>query len=200
MARLEQDDEEVKADMTPMIDVIFLLLIFFILTTKFIPEEKIIASILPNKGSSSAQTQEEEQLDPVKVRIYPASMTVGLGPQQLDQMWHEDRDSAQVVVKIGNTDTGVIIDGLKLGSRNADESEGELEKIHGYVNQALLAVEGLAAPNPRSEQATVEIHAFSGLPWKYALSSYDAVRQYETNQMAAQGIQVAQDDLEGARR
>ena len=33
------DEEEVKGDMTPMIDIIFLLLIFFLLTTKFVEEE-----------------------------------------------------------------------------------------------------------------------------------------------------------------
>ena len=35
------DETEEKADLTPMIDVIFLLLIFFILTTKFTPDEKL---------------------------------------------------------------------------------------------------------------------------------------------------------------
>ena len=104
-----------------------------------------------------------------------------------------------MVGKLGKADAGVVVDGLKLGSRNAEESEGELDKMHGYIQNALAAAEGMAPSSPRSEQATVEVHAFSGLPWKYALSAYDAVRQYETNQMANLGIVIAPDDLEGAR-
>ena len=39
--------EEGKLDLVPMIDCIMLLLLFFILTTKFSAEEKAIASLLP---------------------------------------------------------------------------------------------------------------------------------------------------------
>ena len=71
------DEEEVKGDMTPMIDIIFLLLIFFILTTKFIPEEKMIASVLPtNKGQASASVQLEEKHD-VNILIFPAAFFMG---------------------------------------------------------------------------------------------------------------------------
>ena len=42
-----------KLDLVPMIDCIMLLLLFFILTTKFTADEKAIASLLPtDKGQA----------------------------------------------------------------------------------------------------------------------------------------------------
>ena len=58
--------------MTPMIDIIFLLLVFFILTTKFIPEEKVIANLLPtDKGQSSASTPEVVETEEINIKIIP---------------------------------------------------------------------------------------------------------------------------------
>ena len=37
-SRVLQDDEEVQLDMTPMLDVVFILLIFFIVTAVFVKE------------------------------------------------------------------------------------------------------------------------------------------------------------------
>ena len=45
-------------NMTPMIDIVFLLLIFFLLTTNFITEEGIKVK-LPQARSTAAQTQED---------------------------------------------------------------------------------------------------------------------------------------------
>lgn len=45
-------------NMTPMIDIVFLLLIFFLLTTNFITEEGINVK-LPQARSTAAQTQED---------------------------------------------------------------------------------------------------------------------------------------------
>jgi biopolymer transport protein ExbD len=49
---------EALLNMTPMIDIVFLLLIFFLLTTNFITQEGINVN-LPHAGSTSPQTQEE---------------------------------------------------------------------------------------------------------------------------------------------
>ena len=47
MASSSEDVGEGKLDLVPMIDCIMLLLLFFILTTKFSTEEKTITSLLP---------------------------------------------------------------------------------------------------------------------------------------------------------
>ena len=49
---------DASLNMTPMIDIVFLLLIFFLLTTNFITEEGIKVK-LPQARSTTAQTQED---------------------------------------------------------------------------------------------------------------------------------------------
>ena len=54
--------------MTPLIDIIFLLLIFFILTIKFQEPEKMLEHILPQRGKESV-TEQEKDWEVVKLRI-----------------------------------------------------------------------------------------------------------------------------------
>ncbi len=66
MARKHQkrDFEEVKMEMTPMIDVTFLLLIFFIVTLKFKTlEGRLDASLPKDRGTSTSQANEIEKVD-----------------------------------------------------------------------------------------------------------------------------------------
>lgn len=63
-SKADRKFEEVKPDMTPMIDVTFLLLIFFIVTLKFKTLEGRLDSNLPkDMGTSSAETEEIEKID-----------------------------------------------------------------------------------------------------------------------------------------
>ncbi len=69
MARLKKEFEEVKPDMTPMIDVTFLLLIFFIVTLKFKTLEGRLDSNLPkDMGTSTQETPPVEKVD-IVIRV-----------------------------------------------------------------------------------------------------------------------------------
>ncbi|MBC8369846.1 MAG: biopolymer transporter ExbD [Planctomycetes bacterium] len=64
MGRKKKKFEEVKTDMTPMIDVTFLLLIFFIVTLKFkILEGRLDAALPKDRGTSSSESEEIEKID-----------------------------------------------------------------------------------------------------------------------------------------
>ncbi|PCJ57179.1 MAG: hypothetical protein COA79_16765 [Planctomycetota bacterium] len=60
--------DEAEGDMTPMIDVVFLLLIFFILMPFKSPEARIQAHLPKTSGPSSAQP-EEEDIDKIDIKI-----------------------------------------------------------------------------------------------------------------------------------
>ena len=53
MSALDEAQEEVKPDMTPMIDVVFLMIIFFICIDFKVLESKLAAFLPKDKGSSS---------------------------------------------------------------------------------------------------------------------------------------------------
>ncbi|MGB0953930.1 MAG: biopolymer transporter ExbD [Planctomycetota bacterium] len=56
--------EELKPDMTPMIDVTFLLLIFFIVTLKFkVLEGRLDAALPKDRGTNTSQAEEIEKVD-----------------------------------------------------------------------------------------------------------------------------------------
>lgn len=60
--------EEAVGDMTPMIDVVFLLLIFFILMPFKSPEARIQAH-LPKTSGPSSKSPEEEDIDKIDIKI-----------------------------------------------------------------------------------------------------------------------------------
>ena len=56
--------EEIKPDMTPMIDVTFLLLIFFIVTLKFkVLEGRLDAALPKDRGTNTSKVEEIEKVD-----------------------------------------------------------------------------------------------------------------------------------------
>ena len=119
-ARPDMDDEdEVEADMTPMIDVIFLLLVFFILTTKFIPEEKIISSLMPtDKGQSAASSPPIEEIVNANILIYPARLSNGWQPSEYDANWHANPFAREARFKINQIDQGIVVPIDVMGDKN----------------------------------------------------------------------------------
>ncbi len=67
MSALDDAQEEVKPDMTPMIDTVFLMIIFFVCIDFKILESKLPAFLPKDKGSQSTVVEPQEQLS---VKIY----------------------------------------------------------------------------------------------------------------------------------
>ena len=70
MSAIDDAQEEAKADMTPMIDVVFLMIIFFICIEFKVLESKLDAFLPTDKGSQSTVVEPEEQLS---IKIHRAS-------------------------------------------------------------------------------------------------------------------------------
>ncbi len=68
MTALEDAQEEAKMDMTPMIDVVFLMIIFFICIEFKVLESKLDAFLPTDKGSQNTVVEPEEQLS-IKIRV-----------------------------------------------------------------------------------------------------------------------------------
>ncbi len=68
MSALDDAQEEVKPDMTPMIDVVFLMIIFFICIDFKILESKLPAFLPKDKGSQTDVVKPQEQLS-VKIHV-----------------------------------------------------------------------------------------------------------------------------------
>ncbi len=203
---MNDDDDEVDADITPMIDIIFLLLIFFLLTTKFIAEEKVIASILPTtKGQAQPQPDDLEPPDDINVLVFPhdpnnpgAFARGAGGVEYFDNLWRQNPATDFATLRVGNADQVYIINGRYLGQREGGEAMvRHVAEVHEYLFQQLSRFE--TNQTPRSEETPIVLHCFSGMPWKYALLVYDAIRGYEGRVAGHGGRAMTQDDMLTAR-
>jgi hypothetical protein len=189
---------EGRLDLVPMIDCIKLLLLFFILTTRFTVMDQAIASLLPPSGQ--AQPTRVEAANPprqIMLSLYPE----GFQPSDYrDQMLALKQHGAggevlaNAQLRIGG-DEPLHISGTILSGRGDGAALlHEMERIHDYVYWALREREIAGAPE-RREQEPVVIQCFSGLSWKFALIAYDAVRAYEADRT---GLQLATDPTQWA--
>lgn len=185
---LSLDDPQSKGDMTPMIDMVFLLLIFFLLTSTFLVPEKVIGQLLPT--DRGAQAQSEPDIEPpqeLRIRLYPQGTEAGMGVAELHRWWRDERDFSAAWLQVGNHQP-LLITGRELSAASDSASLNPvINRIHEYIAGHLAAVEEAGL---RREQRNVAIHCFSGLSWKYALVAYDAVRDYERHR--APGTDLAQ--------
>ncbi len=86
----EKDCPEVKLEMTAMIDVVFLLLIFFMVTMNFSSRDGLLKQRLPERGSRPGPPDPAEQRFELWIRLVEAR------PKQLMQLDRQRRSAAQV--------------------------------------------------------------------------------------------------------
>ena len=176
-----------KIDLVPMIDCIMLLLLFFILTTKFTADEKQISALLPTTQGTAITEQTTPVIEPPKdinLVVTPIGVSRGLREADYQRTWEEierlrGRTPISAALRIGGSDP-LIIDGSLFTSPDKQAVLSQVEAIHAYVARELAARE---EPGGRTDQNTVNIHCFSGLSWGYALAVYDAVRAYEARHL-----------------
>ena len=65
MSRYVRQDDEAQIDLTPMLDVVFIMLIFFIVTASFIKESGITVT----RPDASAATQDDADVDNIVFQV-----------------------------------------------------------------------------------------------------------------------------------
>jgi biopolymer transport protein ExbD len=110
----KDENEEIEINMTPMLDVVFILLIFFIVTTSFIREAGVSidrpqassASVLPQQAITIAITKlnqiwiDQRMIDPRSVR------------RNIERLLSEMPESTVIIQSDQLASTGVLIDVL----------------------------------------------------------------------------------------
>ena len=138
MARRESKFERINPDMTPMIDVVFQLLTFFMLTLKsVIPEGDF--DIRMQLGAAAAAAPDDQLVPPIRVKMTAAADGRLAGMTMNGSPVRDFADLRTNVVSIVGTDTGP--------NSLAENTEVELDCDYGlsYENvvQAITAVSGM---------------------------------------------------------
>jgi biopolymer transport protein ExbD len=82
--RRQNKGETPKLDMTPMIDVVFQLLIFFVVTLK---QEDILSRLTANRPAPDPSTKKEEQIETTTILVGPDGFALNgrfMRPAELD--------------------------------------------------------------------------------------------------------------------
>lgn len=187
MATLD-DSEESRLDLVPMIDTIMLLLLFFILTTKFSAEEKVISSLLPTEKGTATTPGPVQPPDEVNVIITPEGFAPGeKGVEALDTRWKVNCSPLSANLRITGSPAILALDGKLLEERPSPKQQAHINEIHRFVAQSLSRFETPGSAQDRKKTAGVIVNCFSGLSYKYALVAYDAIRGYES-QYSGKGL------------
>ena len=78
--RQEQTEEEGQLNLMPLIDMVFLLLIFFLVATTFAQEERDLSIKLPGTGRASALSSPQQQL----IINIQADGSIKVGPERVE--------------------------------------------------------------------------------------------------------------------
>lgn len=137
----DRSGEKVQLQMTPMIDIVFQLLVFFIMTFKIVSPEGDFNIRMPLGAPSEGMPDDELQIPPIKVRL----TATGTGHLAGVQMNERDMGSGgrafqrlrSAVVEFVRPATGPGI---------GDAAEVEIDADYGlqfeYVMDAITAVSG----------------------------------------------------------
>jgi biopolymer transport protein ExbD len=110
--RLKRHDEEAEINITPMLDIVFIMLIFFIVTTSFVkefgvdlnrpsnepPEDQKLSEVIAIRISDTGQISIKGR--PTDIRAVRANIESGLAV---------DPDAAVVIAADRNADAGILV-------------------------------------------------------------------------------------------
>ena len=159
--------DEGRLDLVPMIDCIMLLLLFFILTTRFTSEELRIAAVLPQGGP--VVPSRPVVLPPPTVRI--AVLPDGAGGTMVRIGGGEPLRLSQEDLRLPG---GPVLDAV-------------VDDFHRQIATRLAIYE---VPGVRAGQVPIEIHCATRMPWCAALAVYDAVRGYESKLLPRRDLPI----------
>jgi len=163
------DEDERRPDLTPLIDIVFLLLVFLLLTTDFVAPERVIHQLLPTDQGPSQEITIIPETE-IHFAVHPAGISRDMELAALHEFARSPAASRPGAVVVRCLDRRLVVD-------LAEPPERRLERIHGFVDGLLADQE--RPGHERAKQMPVVIHCYSGLAWSHALAVFDAAREYE---------------------
>ncbi|MFT7617642.1 MAG: biopolymer transport protein ExbD [Planctomycetota bacterium] len=131
-------EEEIKMDMTPMIDVTFQLLIFFIITLKFKLLEKKLYSYLPTDfGTNATPEIVDDIFVTVKMKQKKGSTPGGnLVEQQTEYYFEQEKIKGETLGEIHQK----IYQKIKSFNDQQPEAKGKIEAWSGVPHASVVSV------------------------------------------------------------
>jgi hypothetical protein len=134
------EPEETEMNMTPMIDIVFQLIIFFLLSLKFKAVDRRIDSALPKDRGIQATQQFVDELPMITVKLFRQNME----DPNTDNQW--------TTIKVGNSHRFELPKGVWAGEVIADRKrQDEYDKIFVDVEIAIRETWAKMDNNPEAK-------------------------------------------------
>ena len=134
--------ESTTLQMTPMIDIVFQLLVFFVFTFKIVLPEGDFNIRMPSSTASQTSTPSETPLLRVRLRATPGGELAGV---QLGDTTYTGKDP---FLQLHNDIRGLIEDDAGPGSTDQEvEIEADYDLKYRYAMNAMTAITGKIDPN-----------------------------------------------------
>jgi len=136
MATKIPEPEETEMNMTPMIDIVFQLIVFFLLSLKFKAVDRRIDSALPKDRGIQATQQFVEELPMITVKLFRQDM--------------DTPEIAHTTIKVGNSYRFELPPGDWAGLKGQEEEDRqkEYDQVFEDVEKAIRETWGKMGNNP----------------------------------------------------
>lgn len=150
--------ETIKLQMTPMIDIVFQLLVFFVFTFKIVLPEGDFNIRMPSSTASQSSEPSETPLLQVKLRAAPGGELAGV--QLNDKAYTGDDPFLQLHQDI----LSLVDDAGGPGSTDQEvEIEADYDLKYRYAMNAITAITGRIDPSTGEQHKLVERVRFAPL-------------------------------------
>ncbi len=175
MATKIPEPEETEMNMTPMIDIVFQLIIFFLLSLKFKSVDQRIQSELPKDRGIQATASMVDDLPTLKVKLFRRNM--------------DNKAEAFTRVRVGNRDTFELAKGDWAGTEKSDETrQADQDVIKAKVIAAIQRIWQQEGNNPDIKGEIRTPPPFGqGVPHGHVIMVLDAFLEAGINDVTFQG-------------
>jgi biopolymer transport protein ExbD len=172
MARLPAEEKPEELNMTPMIDVVFQLLIFFMLTMKFSEVEGKLLTTLPReKGTASTPPPPTLELSEIRIVVCADSRREcgGVERHLTDKGAHEIRS-----IRKDATVCEVVVEQVPIGSVRKSGGAAARETFRTAARKARELRDATPSSRNPEKRAPVILDADSEVPYEHIIGIVDA--------------------------
>ncbi len=174
MPRVLTEERPSELNMTPMIDVVFQLLIFFMLTMRFKDVEGKLLTTLPKDKGQQAADPLPPELREIRVILCAGGDTRS---HEQNREAHEEaaKDPAVCRVRVGPVDCGE----LSMTDRDAAKAERNRERYREIGLRAREAHDMLPSTRDPLRRTPVILDADSEVPYEHVIGIINALKEQE---------------------
>ena len=176
--RKAEENTPIEPPMTAMIDVIFQLLIFFMLTMKFVVLEGKLLSHLPKDKGLSPSDVTNPEINEVRILFCADGSERGLKKHFEDKGSHDHEDNKALTKE----KTTLVVEGQTIGilemtEKNPDKAATNSKYYDAAADHAARIYEALPSSSDPTQKAPIKLDPDSEVPYEHVMGVLNALKR-----------------------